>query len=84
MSLTDKAVIFEGTHSRLTVFPRLCKGCGLCIEKCPVKTLAWSDNLGVYGTPLPQVTEEIGCMGCGMCQIVCPDAAISVGRVKRS
>lgn len=83
MTLTDKAVTCSGERSDFTVFPRLCKGCGLCIEKCPVKTLKWSDELGVYGTPIPLVQEGIPCTGCGMCQMVCPDVAIVVERVKK-
>ena len=84
MALTDKAITYEGPRSNLTVFPRLCKGCGLCIEKCPVKTLKWSDRLGVYGTPTPLVQEEIPCTGCGMCQMVCPDTAIAAQRIKKA
>jgi ferredoxin len=30
-------------------FPGLCKGCGLCIHKCPTKVIHWSNELGVYG-----------------------------------
>lgn len=78
MSLKDKAITIEGAKAIWTVFPRLCKGCGLCIEKCPVKTLEWSENLGVYGTPAPHVKEEIPCTACNMCELVCPDAAITV------
>lgn len=82
MSLQDKVITLEGPKAVWSVFPSLCKGCGLCIEKCPVKTLAWSDKLGVYGTPTPQVKEDIPCIGCSMCQTVCPDCAISVEKVK--
>ncbi len=59
-----------------TVFPGLCKGCGLCIEKCPVKCIAWSKVLGVYGTPSVEANDE--CIACGICQMVCPDCAINV------
>lgn len=65
----------KGTH---TVFPELCKGCGLCIAKCPKKTLTWADYLGAYGTPSVRVTN--GCNACGTCQMVCPDCAIVVVR----
>lgn len=60
-----------------SVFPQLCKGCGLCIEKCPVKCIAWSEGLGVYGTP--RVAADMKeCIVCGICQMVCPDCAIRV------
>lgn len=59
------------------IFSGLCKGCGLCIEKCPVKCIGWSEELGVYGTP--RVQANMGkCIVCGMCQLVCPDTAIRV------
>lgn len=60
-----------------TIFPQLCKGCGLCIIKCPKKCLKWSQDLGVYGTPRVKVNVN-ECIFCGICSIVCPDCAIKV------
>ncbi len=62
-----------------TVFPELCKGCGLCIEKCPVSVISWSEKLGFMGTPTVEADME-GCIVCGMCETVCPDTAIVVER----
>ncbi|MFA4884869.1 MAG: 4Fe-4S dicluster domain-containing protein [Desulfotomaculaceae bacterium] len=45
--------------------------CGLCVEKCPVDCIDWSDILGVYGTP--SVKADNRCIACGICQNVCPD-----------
>jgi len=59
-----------------TLFPGLCKGCGLCIEKCPKKYLGWSDVLGVYGTPSVRANSD--CIACGICRDVCPDCAIHI------
>ena len=38
------------------VYTDLCKGCGLCIAKCPMnkagkKCLQWSKEVGLYQTP---------------------------------
>lgn len=71
-------LIYETGKGRVCVFPGLCKGCGLCIEKCPKKALRWSKYLGVYSTPTVEATED--CIACGMCQNVCPDCAILVIR----
>jgi len=83
VSLKDNGITMEGPKAIWTVFPDLCKGCGLCIEKCPVDTMEWSDNLGVYGTPVPRIKEEIPCIGCDLCRLVCPDVAITVQRIKK-
>ncbi len=72
----------ETTKSVFTIFTGLCKGCGLCIEKCPTKTLHWSDTLGVYGTPSVEPKENDNCTACGMCALVCPDCAIVIERKK--
>ncbi|GAB6179688.1 4Fe-4S binding protein [Desulfotomaculum defluvii] len=68
----------ELTKSSWTIFLGLCKGCGLCIQKCPKKSLSWAKKLGVYSTPAVESSDE--CNGCGICQMVCPDAAILVQR----
>lgn len=68
---------FENSKGFWNIYPGLCKGCGLCIEKCPVKVIEWSDTLGFMGTPsvVPRID---GCIVCGVCQTVCPDAAILI------
>ena len=78
-NLERKASTYTGPKAERSVFPSLCKGCGLCIAKCPVKCMSWSNELGVYGTPRVQADPET-CIGCGMCQLVCPDCAIVVER----
>ena len=67
----------ENHRGYWTIFPELCKGCGLCIEKCPVKVMYWSEILGFMGTPAVKIREE-GCIMCGICETVCPEPAIRV------
>ncbi|HPU36208.1 MAG TPA: 4Fe-4S binding protein [Bacillota bacterium] len=81
MSKEYKSKTQELKRALFTLFPGLCKGCGLCIEKCPKKSLSWSDTLGVYGTPTVKANDE--CTACGICQEVCPDCAIRVERMKK-
>lgn len=62
----------------------LCKGCGLCLVKCPInakgeKCLQWSKEVGIYQTPAVQPNPEL-CIGCGTCALICPDSAIRVER----
>ncbi|MDR3740688.1 MAG: 4Fe-4S binding protein [Terracidiphilus sp.] len=60
-----------------------CKGCGLCIEACPPKSIAMGDRLNHYGYRTAQYKGE-GCTACGICFLVCPEpGAITVLRLKK-
>lgn len=58
-------------------FPEYCKGCGLCIVRCPVKALIFSNDLNFLGTQMPQI-DLAKCTACGLCQLTCPDGAIKI------
>jgi 2-oxoglutarate ferredoxin oxidoreductase subunit gamma len=74
----------ETPKAWLYISPDLCKGCGLCREKCPTSVLDWSQQLGVYGTPSIGPAHPGQCIACGLCQLVCPDAAILVEKKKKT
>lgn len=74
-----KQMTQENNRGTWTVFPDLCKGCGLCIEKCPTQVIYWSEELGFMGTPAVKTRIE-GCIVCGLCETVCPEPAIRVER----
>lgn len=58
-----------------------CKGCGLCIEACPPKTIRLSEGLNHYGYRTA-VYAGSGCTGCGICFMACPEpGALTVYRV---
>ena len=59
------------------MFSDLCKGCGLCMVKCPKKCLKWSKEVGLYQTPCVEPNPD-DCIACGMCALTCPDSAIKV------
>jgi 2-oxoglutarate ferredoxin oxidoreductase subunit delta len=67
---------------RITVNETFCKGCSLCVENCPQKVLALAPaRINAKGYhPAEQVRE--GCTACAICATVCPDAAITVYRLK--
>ncbi|MGI9953502.1 2-oxoacid:acceptor oxidoreductase family protein [Moorellaceae bacterium AZ2] len=69
-------IITEDGQGRFYLYPALCKGCGLCIEKCPVKTIGWARQLGAFGTPVVEPGHGEPCIACRQCQLVCPDCAI--------
>jgi 2-oxoglutarate ferredoxin oxidoreductase subunit delta len=53
-----------------------CKGCGFCIEFCPVKVLEFSDQYNNKGYPVPEIKFPENCIGCNFCGRYCPDFAI--------
>ena len=56
-----------------------CKGCGFCIDVCPLKSLQLSKNLNKKGFHYLEKHKE-ECSGCGLCFQMCPDLCIEVER----
>lgn len=63
------------------LFPALCKGCGLCLEKCPVDTIGWTNKPGFLGTLTPAPGFGDPCIACRLCEFVCPDCAIRIDKI---
>jgi 2-oxoglutarate ferredoxin oxidoreductase subunit delta len=59
-----------------------CKGCGLCIEVCPQKVLAFTEEVNSKGYKFAKAINHSACTGCVNCGIICPDGVITVYRVK--
>jgi len=72
-------VIASDSKKEHVIFPNLCKGCGLCIEKCPFDALTWSNKTNFISQPIPKVAID-KCTACQTCQEFCPDAAIRVNK----
>jgi glutamate synthase (NADPH/NADH) small chain len=53
---------------------KLCKGCNLCIESCPVDILSLDQKNKIV------VNDVASCVFCGMCEMRCPDFAIWVNK----
>ena len=45
-----------------------CIGCGLCVERCPMKALELKDKKVIF--------DPDRCLGCGVCVYKCPEEAI--------
>lgn len=58
-----------------------CKGCSVCVENCPTKSIQLSKMVNNKGYHYAEMTGE-DCVGCTNCAIVCPDSVITVYRVK--
>lgn len=54
----------------------LCKGCGLCAERCPFQAIKIEND--------KSFVEEKKCYGCGVCAVTCPTEAIKLHRIERS
>jgi 2-oxoglutarate ferredoxin oxidoreductase subunit delta len=56
----------------------LCKSCGECVVKCPVKCISWDkEELGQLGDPAIVIDME-KCIGCETCEQICPDFAVEI------
>jgi ferredoxin len=47
-----------------------CKGCGTCVEKCPIEALSMFEGISTH--------DENKCIGCGVCTTQCPEGARSL------
>lgn len=66
----------------VTIDVETCKGCELCIEECPQESLALSEALNSQGYHYAVLVKD-NCTGCVNCALVCPDAVITVYRMKK-
>lgn len=53
-----------------------CKGCGFCVEFCPLRVLAMSAKFNGKGYHYPEAVAAEKCSGCDLCGMYCPDFAI--------
>lgn len=77
----QRSILIKGYNKSGEILPSRCKGCGICIAKCPVAALSFGEELGIFATPVPKVDLE-RCIACGNCRNFCPDAAISIVKDK--
>ncbi len=73
-----RAVVDENEKRVITMYRGLCKSCGECIVKCPVKCISWDKTeLGQLGEPSISIDNNV-CIGCETCENICPDFAIEI------
>ncbi len=53
-----------------------CKGCGFCVNYCPMEVLEVSQDFNAKGYHYPVVANPDKCINCGLCELLCPDFAI--------
>ncbi len=55
-----------------------CKGCNICIDRCPLDALEVSDILNRKGIRPPRLKKDNECNYCRLCELICPDFALAV------
>ncbi|MBI5001410.1 MAG: 4Fe-4S binding protein [Euryarchaeota archaeon] len=55
-----------------------CKGCEICVKRCPLNALELSDKLNKRGVYPPKLKAENECNSCKLCELICPDFAVTV------
>lgn len=59
-----------------------CKGCGLCINACPKKILAFDDKfINKKGYHPATCIDMDNCIACISCATMCPDQVITVEEI---
>ena len=56
----------------------LCKGCGNCIEACPMQVIAMTKQFNKVGYFTASPIAAGKCTGCAICANMCPEVAITV------
>jgi len=56
-------------NKELVIIEEWCKGCGICVEFCPVKVLELKNGK-------VRLIDADKCTKCGLCELRCPDFAI--------
>lgn len=66
---------------KVTVDVHFCKGCGLCVDACPLHLMELdATQITAKGYNPARCTDQERCTGCASCAIMCPDVAIKVVR----
>ncbi len=66
--------------ARISVDPKKCKGCGLCILECPHNLISIGAQINDKGYAVAEQSNAFLCTGCTLCALVCPEDAITVYR----
>lgn len=67
--------------ARMSVDNHFCKGCGLCVDVCPMHIIELDHTvITEKGYHPARCTDNARCSGCAICALMCPDVAIVVER----
>ncbi len=60
---------------QINIIKEWCKSCEICVEVCPRDVLEMKDFIA-------NVKDLSECTGCMLCELLCPDFAIEVHKLK--
>jgi len=69
----EKIEATENEEVKISIIPRFCKGCEICVKLCPTKVL----GMEMF---LVKVVNIDACNACMLCELRCPDFAIFIDK----
>jgi NAD-dependent dihydropyrimidine dehydrogenase PreA subunit len=69
----------DHSNYRVKINGQTCKGCGLCVQRCPMEALQLKESSPKEGQK--KITELIApdrCLGCGLCVHKCPTQSLTL------
>lgn len=67
--------------AKMTVDEYFCKGCGLCVDACPLDIVRLDGaRITSKGHHPAYCIDQNACTGCLSCALMCPDVAIRIER----
>jgi len=67
----EKIEATENQKVKISIIPRFCKGCEICVKLCPTQVL----GMEMF---LVKVLDVDKCTACMACELRCPDFAIFI------
>lgn len=75
----NKRSFYKEGRGYWSIYPDLCQSCGICKQRCPKRTIKWSEQLSSNKKPVVEVDIR-GCIFCRVCEKMCPESAIKIER----
>lgn len=69
----------DASNYRVRTDPATCRGCGLCVKRCPMDALSLEKSPEARNKKgVAAVADSERCIGCGVCVYKCPASSLSL------